>query len=265
MKVIILTESIRGTAAHHLNYLFECKDIEVVQVVLSKGMKKNSKKFLVRKIRKAIAIGPLGVLNGIRMRKWFGPDVDALLPIKNLDLACEDFKIPFSIVSSTNSEETVELFKKSTADIAISLGNSYISKKVFTAVPYGMLNIHHELLPDYQNAASIIWQLYNKSAHTGYTIHKVSAKIDGGDILLQENVPIQFRETLAATVTHTIVDLLKASAAGLVKVLQNYSYYESNAKLQGKGKSYTTPSALQFLRILRNFNELKKKNLGSQE
>jgi methionyl-tRNA formyltransferase len=261
MKVIILTESLRGTAAHHLNYLLECKDIEVVQVVFSKGTKKNKTKFLVKKIRKSIAIGPIGVLNGFRMRKWFGPGVDALLSIKNLDIACAEHKVPFSIVSYTNSEETIDLFKNSGADIGISLGNSYISKKIFTAVPMGMLNIHHEMLPEYQNAQSIIWQLYNKSVNTGYTIHKVSAKIDGGDILLQEVVPIQFKQTLSATIAYTSVDLLKASAAGLIKVLQNFSYYEANAKLQGKGKSYTTPSARQFLRILRNFNELKARHL----
>lgn len=261
MKVIILTESLRGTAAHHLKYLFECKDIEVVRVVFSMGIKKNKKRFMLKKIRKAIAIGPIGVLNGLRMRKWFGPGVDALLSTNNLDIACAEYQIPLSKVSFTNSEETTDLFKSSGADIGISLGNSYISKKVFTAVPLGMLNIHHEILPEYQNAQSIIWQLYNKSVQTGYTIHKVSARIDGGDILLQETVPIQFKKTLSATIAYTSVELLRASAAGLVKVLQHYSRYEASAIPQGKGKSYTTPSASQFLRILRNFNELKAQYL----
>lgn len=258
MKIIILTESLLGTAAHHINYLINQKDIEVVQVVHSLGLKRNRKKFLLKKVKKAFAIGPLGVLNGIRMRKWFGEAVDALISIRNLKTTCEENQIPFSEVSFTNSEETASLFKKSGADLGISLGNSYISKKIFSAVPLGMINIHHELLPDYQNAQSVIWQLYNKSTNTGFTIHKVSAKIDGGDILFQQAIPIIFKPSLSATIVYTSVELLRASANGLVKVLRDYSNFAANARPQRGGKSYTTPSASQFLRILRNFNELKR-------
>jgi methionyl-tRNA formyltransferase len=258
MRVILLTESEKGTAAHHLPYLLESEKIKVVMVIRSRGIKADKKKYWSKKIRKSFTIGPLGVINGFRMRTWFGENVNQLLRLPPLKEICAVNGIEYAEVDYTNGNDTVELFKKANADIGISLGNSYISKKVFSLPAHGMINIHHEILPEYQNAQSIIWQLYNNSAETGYTIHKITPKIDGGDILFQEKVPIVFKEKLSDTIAHTSASLLKASAIGLVRVLENFNIYTGQAKPQGQGKCYTTPTGLQFFRIVRNFNRLKK-------
>src|SRR3712207_8581825 len=44
------------------------------------------------------------------------------------------------------------LVKSADAALGLSLGNSYISSRIFTLPTYGMLNIHGEVLPDFQNA-----------------------------------------------------------------------------------------------------------------
>ncbi len=120
-----------------------------------------------------------------------------------------------------------------------------------------MLNIHHEVLPQYQNAQSVIWQLYNGSTNTGYTIHKINKKIDQGEILFQEHIPIKFMPTLGETVASTYARLIDASALGLVKVLTNFNKYYTEAIPQGKGGHYTTPSYWQFRKIMKQFNKLK--------
>jgi len=260
MRVIILTESGKGTAAHHLPYLLKSPQIEIVQVIRSMGKKPNRKKHLWNKVKKSFTIGPLGVLNGIRMRKWFGKNVDQQLQLADISTQCHTNGIPYSEVDRTNSSETIQLFRAANADIDISLGNSFISKKVFSIPANGMINIHHEILPDFQNAQSIIWQLYNKSTVTGYTIHVITSDIDGGNILYQETIPISFCETLSETIASTSVQLLKASANGLVTLLENYTKFAAGSVPQGPGQHYTTPTALQFLRIWKNFNKLKNKN-----
>ena len=260
MRVIILTESSRGTAAHHLPFLLNCPQIEIVQVVKSKGQKLNRKKHLISKIKKAIAIGPLGVINGFRMRKWFGENIDRHLNLEDLEQICKRNNIRFAVTDMTNSQMTMDLFTAANADIGVSLGNGFISKKIFSIPALGMINIHHEILPEYQNAQSIIWQLYNYSSYTGYTIHAVTSKIDGGDIVYQEKLPIIFKKTLSETITATSISLLKASAEGLVRLLQNYSTFIREAKPQGAATSYTTPSGRQLFRILKNFNRLKREN-----
>jgi len=120
-----------------------------------------------------------------------------------------------------------------------------------------MINIHHEILPEYQNAQSVIWQIYNMSDTTGYTIHKIDDHIDTGAILYQEKMPILFKETLGSTVSHTFAELLEASAKGLVKVVADFEKFASSAKLQERVKGHTTPTWFQFRRMLRNFEKLR--------
>jgi len=260
MKVIILTTSEYGTTGHHLPVLHQCKDIDIAMVVVSIGQVSKNKSYYFKRIKKILKIGLLGAMNGVKMRKWYNEDVNKYCKIGNAEEYCRQHNIPFKRVPSTNSDETVRLFIDAGADIGLSLGNGYISKKVFSVPKYGMLNIHHEILPQYQNAQSIIWELYNGSAETGYTIHKIDKHIDTGEIVLQERMPIVFRDTLADTVAYNYARLFDASGLGLVRVLEDFDKYFFNAKPQGGGVSYTTPSYRQFLKIEKQFEKLKQQH-----
>ena len=258
MKAIILSTSAYGTTGHHLPALHACKDVEIAMVVVSEGQISNRKNQYLRKIKKIFKIGLRGALNGVKMRKWYNEDVNQYTRIENAEAYCAKNNIPFRKVPFTNSDETVKLFKEANADVGLSLGNGYIAGKVFRMPKYGMLNIHHEVLPQYQNAQSIIWQIYNGSSETGYTIHKIDKHIDTGEVLLQEKLPIVFKDTLEDTVAFNYARLFDASAAGLVRVLQHFEQYYSKAKPQGAGTSYTTPSYRQFRVMEKQFKKLKQ-------
>ena len=260
MKVIILTTSVHGTTGHHLPVLHNCKGLEIAMVVVSEGQINKDKSYYLRRIKKVLKIGILGAMNGVKMRKWYNEGANKYCKIGNAEEYCRQHNIPFRRVPSTNSEETVKIFKDTGADIGLSLGNGYISKKVFSVPRYGMLNIHHELLPQYQNAQSIIWEIYNGSVETGYTIHKIDRHIDTGEIVLQEKLPIVFRDTLADTVAYNYARLFDASVQGLVRVLENFNQYYPNATPQGRGASYTTPTYWQFLMIEKQFQKLKQQH-----
>jgi methionyl-tRNA formyltransferase len=257
LKIIVLTSSLYGTASHHLDYLVNNPSIEVCMVVFNEGRKTNTKNHLFRKMRKVFRIGILGALNGVSMRRWYDEDLGKYIKRDNLEDKCFRMKIPFSRTQTINCEVTATLFKSTDAELGISLGNGYISKKIFNIPKYGMINIHHEILPAYQNAQSIIWQLYNGSSTSGYTIHKIDNRIDTGEILYRESIPIEVRDTLADTVTYTYVQLLKNSAKGLVKVLENFDFYFSGSARQSPGISYTTPTIWQYLKMKRQYLKLK--------
>ncbi len=159
MNIIVLTSSRYGTAAHHLPYLINSKSCEISMVILNEGIIFNKNKYYKSKIRKIIKIGLLGALNGIRMRKWFNQDIAEYKKIEELEEICRNNNIPFFTTPNINSQFTLDLFKKANADLGLSLGNGYIGQKIFSLPRYGMINIHHEILPAYQNAQSIIWQL----------------------------------------------------------------------------------------------------------
>lgn len=259
MKIIILTSSRSGTASHHIDYLVNDPRIDIQMVIFNEGRVVNRKKKIFRKIAKIFKIGVLGALNGIRIRKWYGHDLGKYIRIEDIESKCKRLNIPFFVTPSVYSPVTVELFRSSGADLAVSLGNGYIPERVFSIPKYGMINIHHEILPDYQNAQSVLWQLYNGSDETGFTIHRIDRHIDTGEIILQERIPVHFRETLADTVTFTYAELLMASAKGLTKVLGTFDHFLSNVKPQLSGRSYTTPTYIQYLKMLRQFRKIKER------
>ena len=260
MKVVILTSSRYGTAAHHLPCLLESNVCDISMVILNQGVISDKIRHYRRKISKIRKIGVLGAINGIRMRKWFNDDMAKYKKIENLEDICRKNNIPFYETPQINCDKTRELFENSRADLGLSLGNGYIGESVFNIPRYGMINIHHEILPAFQNAQSIIWQIYNESHNTGYTIHKIDRHIDTGEILYQQSVPINFCRTLAQTVTSTSVLLLENSANGLLHVIKNFSDLQNQAKPQENGRSYTTPSIWQFILIMRNFYKLKNRD-----
>jgi methionyl-tRNA formyltransferase len=257
MKIAILSTSPYGTLGHHLPSLFQCKDIEVTMVIVAPGLVASKSKRYKRLFKKILKIGVLGAMNGVKMRKWYTEDIKQYTDIANAETFCKEHNIPFATAPSTNSPETQHLLRESGAEVALSLGNGYINQKVFSIPRYGMVNIHHEVLPQYQNAQSIIWEIYNGSTDTGYTIHKINKEIDKGEVLYQEKLPIVFRDTLADTVAFNYARLFDASAKGLVKLLSHFDEYYRNAKPQGKGTSYTTPSYRQFMKIEQQFKKLK--------
>jgi methionyl-tRNA formyltransferase len=258
MKVVILTSSRRGIASHHLQSILKNEDVSDILVVLSAGEVTNKWSFYKRKIRKMFQIGLRGTWNGIQMRSWYNEDIEQHCEgISDIDIFCDKHDVKLIEVPRINCAETRQAFEQFEPSIGISLGNGYIGSKVFNIPTHGMLNIHHEVLPDYQNAQSVIWQLYNMSTETGYTIHQIDKKIDTGKILHQEQLPIQFCDTLSETVSVTIAKCYDMSASGLNEVLSNLQLKLSNATAQGKGGHYTTPTWKQMKRIQANYSELK--------
>ena len=256
MRVVILTSAARGTASHHLPYLLGSERFQVVQVIHAQGHAAPKGRWR-KKLRKILRIGPLGAWVGYRMRPWYSADLQALARIQDLNALCAQAGVALTNTPAVNHPRTVQAMEDARADIAISLGNGYIGSKVFQVPRLGMLNIHHEILPAYQNAKGVIWPLYNGSAVTGYTIHRIDKGIDTGAIVQQREVPIHFQPTLRATVTHTMRDVLDASAAGLRQVLDDLPTLLALARPQGPGTKWTTPTFRQYLRILRNHRALR--------
>jgi methionyl-tRNA formyltransferase len=256
MRIIIITSSRRGTASYCLPLILEKSNCEVVKVVLNENITKKKWSFYQNKLKKIWRIGILGALNGIRIRKWFRNDESVELRIQDIEAICKERGILFEKTPFLNSQTTIDLVKNCEPDLGLSLGNSYISPKVFSIPRHGMLNIHGEVLPDFQNAQSVIWQIFEGRPETGYTIHKIDKRIDTGDIIMQEKFPIEFKKDLPDTVRFNCGLILQRAALGLVKVLNDYNYYLQRSYKQGKGKSYTTPTFSQYLRIKQQFKKL---------
>lgn len=251
MKVVILTSMRRSTASRCIPAMCKNKAIQIERVILAGVVPPNRIRHINRKLKKVLKIGVLGAINGIRMRSWYEEE-----NIEDIADVCSEYGIPLYETESINCELTRALFSESCADLGVSLGNTYISPNVFNIPKYGMINAHGEILPDYQNAQSIIWPIHDGKRETGITIHQVDSRIDTGDILYQENYEIKFMPTLEQTVrTNVAVTSLKAPDA-VAYVCANYLELRKRAKAQVGGDSFTTPSIWQFYRMSRNNSKL---------
>lgn len=78
--------------------------------------------------------------------------------------------------------------------VVFSYGRIF-STQFLSLFPLGGINIHPSLLPKYRGAAPIQAAILNRDTETGISIQYLAAKLDSGDILAQETIPLSRTET----------------------------------------------------------------------
>lgn len=81
-------------------------------------------------------------------------------------------------------------------DLIITCAYGQIIPKVLLDFPrFGAINVHASLLPKYRGGAPIQWAIINGEKETGITIMYMAEKMDAGDIISQERIPIEPTDT----------------------------------------------------------------------
>ena len=100
-------------------------------------------------------------------------------------------------------------------DLLVSFAYGKIFGPKFLALfPQGGINIHPSLLPKYRGPTPIPAAIINRDTETGLTIQRLALEMDCGDILIQETVPLNGRETtatLSETMAKKAAELLPAA------------------------------------------------------
>ena len=108
--------------------------------------------------------------------------------------------------------EAVEQLRRYEADIfVVAAFGQILSKEILDMPKYGCVNIHASLLPKYRGAAPIQWAVIDGEEETGVTIQQMNEGVDTGDILMQEVVKLDAKETGAS-----LFDKLAVCGAGLI-------------------------------------------------
>tara|TARA_B100001094_G_C18024565_1_gene716909 strand:- start:235 stop:768 length:534 start_codon:yes stop_codon:yes gene_type:complete len=92
---------------------------------------------------------------------------------------------------STNENWIINEFKWVGVDLIILAGYMrIISPKFVEAFPNSIINIHPSLLPKYKGLHAIEQSLDSGDDVAGVTVHYVNNELDGGEIILQREIPI---------------------------------------------------------------------------
>ena len=87
-------------------------------------------------------------------------------------------------------------------------------------------------------------------------MHMIDKGIDTGKILHLERMTIEFRSTVAETISWNYARLLRHSAGTLVRVINDFESIAKFARPQGSGRKFTTPTLWQYFRIWRQHRRL---------
>ena len=101
----------------------------------------------------------------------------------------EKFGIPHCYVNANDEEKMVELFRVWRVDYIVLAGYMRIIKNP-SAFPCPLINVHPSLLPKYKGLHAVEQALESGDKVTGCTVHYVNEELDGGEVILQSEVPI---------------------------------------------------------------------------
>ena len=90
-----------------------------------------------------------------------------------------------------DEDDIIKLFNAYNVDLIVLAGwMKIVSPKLIEAFPNRLINLHPSLLPKYKGLHAIERALNSSDIVTGVSVHYVNEELDGGELILQEEVPI---------------------------------------------------------------------------
>ena len=117
-----------------------------------------------------------------------------ILPTPTKKIALEN---GIEVFQPNNIKESYEKITSLNPDIIITCAYGQIIPEVILKSPkYGCINVHGSLLPKLRGGAPIHHAIINGDKKTGITIMYMDKRMDSGDIISQEELPIEENDTL---------------------------------------------------------------------
>ncbi len=100
-------------------------------------------------------------------------------------------------IKSADEDQIIQLFEAWRVELIVLAGwMRIISPKLIDAFPNRIINLHPSMLPKYKGLHAIERALESGDEVTGVSVHYVNEELDGGDIIIQEEVGILPYDTL---------------------------------------------------------------------
>lgn len=116
-----------------------------------------------------------------------------MTPVKEVAL---EAGIPVYQPRRIREPENLEILKRYAPDVIVVVAfGQMIPQEILDLPKYGCINVHASLLPDYRGAAPIQWAVIRGDKESGVTTMRMDAGLDTGDMILQEKVTLDAKET----------------------------------------------------------------------
>jgi methionyl-tRNA formyltransferase len=169
----------------------------------------------------------------------------------------------FSPVRVKRPEAVARLREEAPDLIVVAAFGQILSKEILELPRFGCVNVHASLLPKYRGAAPIQWAVINGEEKSGVTIMQMDEGLDTGDILLQEEIPLEANETgeslynkmakLGGTLLVKALPMIEAGTLTPIKQDDEASTYASMLKKEMGNIDWNMP-ADKIERLVRGLN-----------
>ena len=99
------------------------------------------------------------------------------------------YGIPHCRIAHKDEDHMIKLFEVYRVDLIVLAGYMRVIKNP-SAFPCPIINVHPSLLPKYKGLHAVEQAMESGDSVTGCTVHYVNEELDGGEIIMQGEVPI---------------------------------------------------------------------------
>ena len=142
----------------------------------------------------------------------------------------EKWGIPHVRVPHKDEDKVIKLFETWRVDLIVLAGYMRVIKNP-SKFPCPIINIHPSLLPKYKGLHAIEQALDSGDEITGVSVHYVNEELDGGEIILQQEVPIlpdDDLESLTKAIQRVEYGILPAA----IEQIKNSALIKNNESLE---------------------------------
>ncbi|MBQ3593942.1 MAG: methionyl-tRNA formyltransferase [Bacteroidales bacterium] len=129
------------------------------------------------------------------------------------------YGLPIMQPVSLKSPEFIEELSSLNADMFVVVAFRMLPEVIWSMPRLGTFNLHASLLPQYRGAAPINHAIINGEKETGLTTFLLDKEIDTGEIILQEKVVIEEKET-AGTLHDKLMILGNKVVVDTIKMIE---------------------------------------------
>lgn len=178
-------------------------------------------------------------------------------PVKEFSLKNN---LPILQPEKAKDETFLKKYKEFSPDLNLIVSFGQILPDELIYFPkFHSLNIHASLLPKYRGASPINWAIINGDEKTGITFQFIEKKLDAGDIIYTEEIPIEKQDTsitlykklskLSADTVLKVLDMVESQKYTRIKQDENKATYVKILKKEDGKIDFNSSSENIFNKI----------------
>lgn len=204
---------------------------------------------LLRTVRRQAALNrttPSAQLVHHFVHRWLAATTKHGTPPASIELLQRGRAVMTAV--SGNAPEAVSALRESRCDVGLVIGGDVLGRRTLQALEMPMLNVHFSDPGFIRGLPPVFWEILDHRDSITLTLHCVTWQLDAGVVVLQREVPIVWRPTLAETLRQTRVLAAAEIAPLVIEGIPRWQERTAPAKPIPPGPLRTTPTLWDSLR-----------------